>query len=91
MPILKERKWELIRSFQHHDKDTGSPEVQIAILTERINKLTEHMKKNKKDLHSRRGLIAMVNKRKALLDYLKRKNYQKYLEVSEKLNLRVKN
>jgi SSU ribosomal protein S15P len=91
MPILKERKWELIRSFQQHDKDTGSPEVQIAILTERINKLTEHMKKNKKDLHSRRGLIAMVNKRKALLDYLKRKNYQKYLEVSEKLNLRVKN
>ncbi|MFP3254436.1 MAG: 30S ribosomal protein S15, partial [Hydrogenobaculum sp.] len=74
-----------------HEKDTGSPEVQIAILTERINKLTEHMKKNKKDLHSRRGLIAMVNKRKALLDYLKRKNYQKYLEVSEKLNLRVKN
>ncbi|MFP3294137.1 MAG: 30S ribosomal protein S15 [Hydrogenobaculum sp.] len=91
MPILKERKWELIRSFQQHEKDTGSPEVQIAILTERINKLTEHMKKNKKDLHSRRGLIAMVNKRKALLDYLKRKNYQKYLEVSEKLNLRVKN
>lgn len=90
MPILKERKWELIKSFQYHEKDTGSPEVQIAILTERINKLTDHMRKNKNDLHSRRGLIAMVNKRKALLDYLKRKNYKKYMEISEKLNLRVK-
>ncbi len=90
MPILKEKKWELIRSFQKHEQDTGSAEVQIAILTERINKLTEHMKKNKKDIHSRRGLIAMVNKRKSLLDYLKRKNYAKYMEVADKLNIRVK-
>ncbi len=90
MPILKQRKWELIEAFRKHEKDTGSAEVQIAILTERINKLTEHLKKNKKDIHSRRGLIGMVNKRKRLLDYLKSKDYAKYTEIVKKLNIRVK-
>ncbi len=90
MPLSKEKKWELIRSFQRHEGDTGSPEVQIAILTERINKLTEHMKKHKKDIHSRRGLIAMVNKRRKLLEYLRDTDYQRYLEISQKLGLQVK-
>ncbi len=90
MPLSKEKKWELIKSFQRHEGDTGSPEVQIAILTERINRLTEHMKKHKKDIHSRRGLIAMVNKRRKLLEYLKDTDYQRYLEVSKKLGLQVK-
>jgi len=90
MPLSKEKKWELIRSFQRHEEDTGSPEVQIAILTERINRLTEHMKKHKKDIHSRRGLIAMVNKRRKLLEYLKETDYQKYVEISQKLGLQVK-
>ncbi len=90
MPLSKEKKWEIIREFQRHESDTGSPEVQIAILTERINKLTEHMKKHKKDVHSRRGLIAMVNKRRKLLEYLKETDYQKYVEVSKRLGLQVK-
>ncbi len=90
MPLPKEKKWELIRSFQRHEQDTGSPEVQIAILTERINRLTEHLKKHKKDIHSRRGLIAMVNKRRKLLEYLKETDYSKYLEVSKRLGLQVK-
>ncbi len=90
MPLSKEKKWELIRSFQRHEGDTGSPEVQIAILTERINKLTEHMKKHKKDIHSRRGLIAMVNKRRKLLEYLRDTDYQRYIEISQKLGLQVK-
>ncbi len=90
MPLSKEKKWELIKSFQRHETDTGSPEVQIAILTERINKLTEHLKKHKKDVHSRRGLIAMVNKRRRLLEYLKRQDYKKYVEISQKLGLQVK-
>ena len=90
MPLSKERKWELIKNFQRHEGDTGSPEVQIAILTERINKLTEHMKKHKKDIHSRRGLIAMVNKRRKLLDYLRDTDYQRYIEISRKLGLQVK-
>ncbi len=90
MPLSKEKKTELIQGYGRHEKDTGSPEVQIAILTERINKLTEHMKKYKKDFHSRRGLIAMVNKRRRLLEYLKETDYQKYLEIADKLNLKVK-
>ncbi len=90
MPLPKERKWEIIRDFQRHEQDTGSPEVQIAILTERINRLTEHLKKHKKDIHSRRGLIAMVNKRRKLLEYLKETDYPKYVEVSKKLGLQVK-
>ncbi len=90
MPLSKEKKWELIKSYQRHEQDTGSPEVQIAILTERINRLTEHMKKHKKDIHSRRGLIAMVNKRRKLLEYLKETDYQKYVEISKKMGLQVK-
>ncbi len=90
MPLPKERKWELIREFQKHENDTGSAEVQIAILTERINRLTEHMKRNKKDLHSRRGLIGMVNKRRRLLEYLKENDPESYQKVVEKLNLKVK-
>ncbi len=90
MPLSKEKKQEIIKSFQRHEQDTGSPEVQIAILTERINKLTEHMKKHKKDIHSRRGLIAMVNKRRKLLEYLKETDYKKYVEISQKIGLQVK-
>ncbi|AAC06563.1 30S ribosomal protein S15 [Aquifex aeolicus] len=90
MVLPKDVKWDLIRQFQRHEQDTGSPEVQIAILTERINRLTEHMKKHKKDIHSRRGLIAMVNKRRKLLEYLRETDYAKYLEVVQKLNLKVK-
>ncbi|RLJ69885.1 SSU ribosomal protein S15P [Hydrogenivirga caldilitoris] len=90
MPLSKEKKQELIKGYQRHEGDTGSPEVQIAILTERINKLTEHMKKHKKDVHSRRGLIAMVNKRRKLLEYLRDTDYQRYLDISKKLGLQVK-
>jgi len=90
MPLSKEKKEELKRSFQRHERDTGSPEVQIALLTERINRLTEHMKKHKKDVHSRRGLISMVNKRRRLLEYLKETDYDRYVQVSEKLGLQVK-
>jgi len=90
MPLSKEKKWELIKGHQRHEEDTGSPEVQIAILTERINRLTEHMKKHKKDVHSRRGLIAMVNKRRKLLEYLRDTDYQKYVEISKKMGLQVK-
>jgi small subunit ribosomal protein S15 len=90
MPLSKEKKNELIESYRRHEKDTGSPEVQIALLTERINRLTQHMKKYKKDIHSRRGLIAMVNKRRRLLEYLKETDYEKYVEITEKLNLKVK-
>ena len=90
MVLPKDVKWNLIREYQRHESDTGSPEVQIAILTERINRLTEHLKKHKKDIHSRRGLIAMVNKRRKLLEYLREKDYAKYLEVIQKLNLKVR-
>ncbi len=90
MPLSKEEKWEIIRQFQRHENDTGSPEVQIAILTQRINRLTEHLKKHKKDIHSRRGLIGMVNKRRKLLEYLKETDYKRYLEVVQKLGLQVK-
>ncbi len=90
MPLSKEKKTELIKGHQRHEKDTGSPEVQIAILTERINRLTEHMKKHKKDVHSRRGLIAMVNKRRKMLEYLKETDYQRYLDITSRLGLQVK-
>ena len=71
MSITQQRKSELIREFRQNDEDTGSPEVQVSILTERINNLTEHLKEHKKDHHSRRGLLMMVNKRRNLLAYLK--------------------
>ena len=88
MSITAEKKQELIKKFALHENDTGSPEVQIAILTERIRNLTEHIKANKKDLHSRRGLIGMVNKRKKLLNYLKRKDEQRYQKIIEELGIR---
>jgi len=88
MALIKERKKELIESFKQHDKDTGSPEVQIAILTEKVNYLTTHLKKHKKDVHSRQGLLQMVNKRRRLLDYLKKVDYNRYQTIIEKLKLR---
>ncbi|MBR72886.1 MAG: 30S ribosomal protein S15 [Rhodospirillaceae bacterium] len=88
MSITTERKSELITEFAKGESDTGSPEVQIAILTERINNLTEHFRGHKKDLHSRRGLLTMVSRRRRLLDYLKRKDVDRYTEVIKKLGLR---
>jgi len=81
-------KQKLISKFQRDHKDTGSTEVQIAILTKRIKSLTEHFKIHKKDNHSRRGLLGLVSKRKKLLQYLKREDYQKYLKLIQELKLR---
>ena len=86
--MTKERKQEIIETYKRDEKDTGSPEVQIALLTERINELTEHLKVHKKDNHSRRGLFKMVGKRRNLLNYLSKNDLPKYREVVEKLNLR---
>jgi len=86
--ITIEDKQKQISLFQRDQKDTGSPEVQIAVLTTRIKNLTDHFKMHKKDHHSRRGLLGMVSKRRKLLDYIKRKNYQKYLSIIQDLNLR---
>lgn len=88
MALSQERKQELIKSFQIHENDTGSPEVQIAILTERINYLNEHLKNNKKDHHSRRGLLKMVGQRRALLDYLKDNDFDRYRNIVTRLGLR---
>lgn len=84
----KEKKTQIIEEYKRHDGDTGSPEVQIALLTERINHLNEHLKVNKKDNHSRRGLLKMVGARRGLLDYLKRNDLEKYREVIARLELR---
>ena len=86
--IHVERKQEIINKFRANDKDTGSPAVQIALLTERINYLTEHFKMHTKDHHSRRGLLKMVNQRRKLLEYLKRKDHPRYKTVIEELSLR---
>jgi len=83
-----DRKGELITEHRFHDKDTGSPEVQVAILTERIKNLTDHFKTHKKDHHSRRGLLMLVGKRRRLLDYLRKKNVTRYRSLTEKLGLR---
>ncbi|MDR2934155.1 MAG: 30S ribosomal protein S15 [Rickettsiales bacterium] len=88
MSITKNKKTEVIKAFQNGVKDTGSSEVQIAILTERINNLTEHMKANKKDNSAGRGLSLLVNARKKLLAYLKNRNAEKYQDTIKKLNLR---
>ncbi len=88
MSIAAERKTEVIGAFATHDGDTGSPEVQVAILTERITNLTEHLKAHKKDFHSRRGLLIMVGQRRRLLDYLKRKERSRYEAVIQRLGLR---
>jgi len=88
MSITQERKGELIKEFRQTDEDTGSPEVQVSILTERINNLTEHLKEHKKDHHSRRGLLIMVGQRRRLLDYLNRKNTARYQDLIKRLGLR---
>ncbi|HYB08124.1 MAG TPA: 30S ribosomal protein S15 [Alphaproteobacteria bacterium] len=88
MSITAERKRELIGEFANDEGDTGSPEVQVAILSERIKNLTEHLNTHKKDFHSRRGLLMMVGQRRRLLDYLKRKNSARYDEVVKRLGLR---
>ena len=88
MSITAERKTELIKEFQTKDGDTGSPEVQVAILTERINNLTGHFDDHKKDFHSRRGLLAMVGQRRRLLDYIKRKEQSRYEDLIKRLNIR---
>jgi len=88
MSIESQRKAEIIQTFKRGERDTGSPEVQIAILTERISNLTEHFKVHKKDHHSRRGLLALVSLRRRLLDYLKRKDAARYQQLIEQLGLR---
>ena len=86
--MTKERKQEIINTYKRDEKDTGSPEVQIALLTERINELTEHLKIHKKDNHSRRGLLKMVGARRSLLKYLSDNDVQRYRDIVEKLGLR---
>jgi small subunit ribosomal protein S15 len=88
MSITAQRKQELIGEFATNKGDTGSPEVQVAILSERINNLTEHLKTHKKDFHSRRGLLMMVGQRRRLLDYLKRKEVGRYQNLLKRLGLR---
>ncbi len=88
MSITAERKQELIKEFAVKKEDTGSPEVQVAILTERITNLTEHLKTHKKDYHSRRGLLMMVGLRRRLLDYVKSKEVKRYEDLVKRLNLR---
>ena len=88
MALTKDRKTELIDSYQTHVGDTGSPEVQVAILSERINYLTEHFKVHAKDHHSRRGLLQLVGQRRRLLDYLKRKDTDRYADLIRRLGIR---
>ena len=88
MALVKEKKKEIITTYKEHEKDTGSPSVQIALLTERINTLSDHFKMHKRDHHSRRGLLQMVSIRRRLLEYLKRTVPKKYQEILKKLDLR---
>jgi small subunit ribosomal protein S15 len=88
MALQVVQKEQVVKQYQRSGKDTGSPEVQIALLTERINSLTEHFKTHVKDFHSRRGLLKMVSQRRKLLDYLKRKDADKYRALIERLSLR---
>ncbi len=90
MPLQKETKTKLITDYHRHDSDTGSPEVQIAILTSRIAQLTDHLRINKKDESCRRGLLKMVGQRRRLLTYLRKVDYARYLGITESLNLRHK-
>lgn len=90
MALNPQRKTELVEQFRTHESDTGSPEVQIAILTERIKELTEHMRSHKKDFHSRRGLLIMVNKRNRLLKYLQKTDIERFRAIVAKLGLRTK-
>jgi small subunit ribosomal protein S15 len=86
--MTPEEKAKIIEEFKRHDGDTGSPEVQIALLTARIKHLTEHFKVHKKDVHSRMGLLKLVGRRRGLLNYLKKKDIERYRAILEKLNLR---
>jgi small subunit ribosomal protein S15 len=88
MSITPDRKQELVKEYAQSEGDTGSPEVQVAILTERITNLTEHLKTHKKDFHSRRGLLMMVGQRRRLLDYVKRKDTGRYEDLIKRLGLR---
>ncbi len=88
MPTTNEKKAELINSFRQHDNDTGSPEVQIALLTDRIQYLTEHFKTHNKDHHSRRGLLKIVGKRRSLLNYLRNKDVERYKKIITDLGIR---
>jgi small subunit ribosomal protein S15 len=90
MPLTKEEKINLIGEYHRHDKDTGSPEVQIAILSQRINQLTDHLRVHKHDESSRRGLLKLVGRRRRLLSYLKRKDAASYLALTESLGIRRK-
>ena len=86
--MTKERKQEIINTYKRDENDTGSPEVQVALLTERIKELTEHLKVHQKDNHSRRGLLKMVGKRRNLLKYLEKKDIERYRDIAQKLSLR---
>ncbi|GAB4229396.1 MAG: 30S ribosomal protein S15 [Acidobacteriota bacterium] len=86
--LTKERKSEIMGQFRQHETDTGSPEVQIALLTERIREITEHLKIHRKDFHSRRGLLKLVGQRRRLLEYLKKRDFNRYKDVIERLGLR---
>ncbi len=88
MALAKETKEQVVSDFRTHEGDTGSPQVQVALLSKRINELTDHFKTHKKDNHSRRGLLKMVSQRRSLLDYLKRKDIERYHEVVTRLGLR---
>ena len=88
MSLAKEKKKEIIDNFKTHSRDTGSAVVQIALLTQRINELTEHFKRHRKDFNSRRGLLTLVGRRRRLLEYLKRNDQSQYLKIIEKLNLK---
>jgi small subunit ribosomal protein S15 len=87
MALMKDKKAKIIKSSRLHEQDTGSPEVQISILNERIEKLSDHLKKHKKDNHSRRGLLQLVNKRRRLLAYLKKKDEERYNALLEKIEI----
>ncbi len=88
MPLTKEKKEELVKTYGANEKDTGATEVQIALLTSRVNELTEHFKRHPKDNNSRRGLLKLVGQRRRLLAYLKKRNLTKYREIIDKLDLR---
>lgn len=88
MPLPVEKKRTLIEQFRVHEGDTGSPEVQIALLTERINGLTEHFKQHTKDHHSRRGLLMLIGKRRGLIEYLRKKDSERYRTIIDKLGIR---
>ena len=88
MAVVQERTREIVQTYRQHASDTGSPEVQIALLTNRIGYLTEHFKTHRKDHHSRRGLLKLVGQRRRLLDYLKQRNFQRYKGVIERLGIR---